>query len=99
MEELEEIGIVTREGSIVDATFVEVPRQRNNRDENKKIKSGETPENWNEKKLLHKDTDARWTKKNNETYYGYKDHIKIDKENYHRILRDGRKRTRQPMYG
>ena len=71
VEELEEIGIVTREGSIVDATFVEVPRQRNNRDENKKIKSGETPESWNEKKLLHKDTDARWTKKNNETYYGY----------------------------
>ena len=25
-----------------------------------------------------KDCDARWTKKNNETHYGYKSHIKAD---------------------
>jgi IS5 family transposase len=78
--ELETLGIVANEGSIIDATFVEAPRQRNTRDENKQIKDGEIPENWSDKKLSHKDTDARWAKKNNETFYGYKDHIKIDKD-------------------
>jgi len=80
VDELENLGIVTRAGSIIDATFVEVPRQRNSRDENEKIKNGETPEEWDDKKKSHKDTDARWTKKNNETFYGYKDHIKVDKD-------------------
>lgn len=80
VEELEELSIVTRKGTIIDATFVEVPRQRNSRDENKQIKDNEIPEDWDEKKLSHKDTDARWTKKNNETYYGYKDHLKVDKD-------------------
>jgi IS5 family transposase len=80
VRELESIGIVTRTGTIVDATFVEAPRQRNTRDENKRIKNGEIPEEWSEKKQSHKDTDARWTKKNNETHYGYKNHIKVDKD-------------------
>jgi IS5 family transposase len=80
VEELEELGIVTREGSIVDATFVEVPRQRNSREENEKIKDGKTPEDWTGKKRSHKDVDARWAKKNEELHYGYKDHIKIDKD-------------------
>jgi IS5 family transposase len=78
--ELAKLGIVTREGSLVDVTFVEVPRQRNSRDENKEIKNGGTPEEWSEKKRSHKDTDARWTKKNNEKHYGYKDHLKVDKD-------------------
>jgi IS5 family transposase len=80
VKELEDLGIITRKGTIVDATFVEAPRQRNTREENKKIKNGEIPEEWSEKKKSHKDTDARWTKKNDETYYGYKDHIKVDKD-------------------
>ena len=78
------MGVVKREGSLVDATFVDVPKQRNSRDENKKIKSGEVPEDWqtpeNVHKLAQKDTDARWTKKGNETHYGYKDHVKVDKD-------------------
>ena len=83
-EKLHTLGVVKREGSIVDATFVDVPRQRNSREENKKIKSGEVPEEWqareNASKLAQKDTDARWTKKGNETHYGYKDHAKVDKK-------------------
>ena len=77
---LAEKGIITHTGTIVDATFVDAPRQHNNRDENKQIKNGETPEEWknNPQKLAQKDTDARWTKKNNETHYGYKDHVKVD---------------------
>ena len=47
---------------------------------NQQIKNGETPENWENKphKLAQKDTDARWAKKNEETHYGYKDHVKVD---------------------
>lgn len=73
-------GLITHEGSIVDATFVEVPRQRNNRDENEMIKNGEVPPDWKEKphKLSQKDVDARWTKKNDQTYYGYKNHVTVD---------------------
>ncbi len=33
-------GIVAKEGSIVDASFVTVPKQRNKREENKKIHFG-----------------------------------------------------------
>jgi hypothetical protein len=47
----------------VDATFVDAPRQRNSRDENKTIKEGEIPTEWkkpeNVHKLEQKDTDAR----------------------------------------
>ena len=79
---LEQKGLITREGTIVDATFVEVPKQRNHREENQAIKAGQVPEEWqkpeNRHKLAQKDTDARWTKKNNQTYYGYKDHVKAD---------------------
>ncbi len=75
-------GIITHKGTIVDATFVDAPRQRNSRDENKLIKNGEIPEEWNKNphKMAQKDTDARWTKKNDETHYGYKDHTKVDSD-------------------
>lgn len=79
-KQLESQGIITHTGTIVDATFVDAPRQRNTREENKVIKNGEIPEEWEENthKMSQKDTDARWTKKNNETHYGYKDHVKVD---------------------
>lgn len=81
-EKLESEGLITHKGTIIDATFVDVPRQRNSREDNKKIKEGETPEEWkkpeNAAKLAQKDTDARWAKKNKETHFGYKDHVKCD---------------------
>ena len=68
-EKLEEERLITHKGTIIDATFVDVPRQRNSRDENKTIKNGNIPEDWkkpqNANKLVQKDTDARWAKKNN----------------------------------
>lgn len=73
-------GLIMNEGKMVDASFVEVPIQRNSREENKQIKAGTIPEEWKENpnKLSQKDTDARWTKKNGKSFYGYKDHIKAD---------------------
>ena len=77
---LEQKEMVINEGKMVDASFHEVPRQRNSREENQKIKEGGIPDSFKENpnKGAHKDTDARWTKKNNETFYGCKNHIKAD---------------------
>lgn len=82
LKKLEELNLVVHEGKIIDASFVEVPRQRNTREENKQIKQGEIPQGWIDKpnKLSQKDTDARWTKKNGMSYYGYKNHAKCDEK-------------------
>jgi IS5 family transposase len=79
---LDDQSIFANKGQIVDASFVEVPRQRNTREENKEIKAGITPEAWKDKphKLRQKDVDARWVKKNTLLFYGYKNHIKADLE-------------------
>ena len=77
---LEGKGLIMNEGKMIDASFTVAPRQRNNREENKLIKEGRGDELWNDNpnKKRHKDIDARWTKKNNETFYGYKNHAKVD---------------------
>jgi IS5 family transposase len=77
---LDGAGLFARKGQIVDATFVEIPRQRNSREDNAAIKRGEVPQGWEDKPkmLRQKDLDARWTKKNNEKHYGYKNHVKVD---------------------
>ena len=80
-EKLKNHGLLVSEGKIVDASFVEVPKQRNNADDNKHIKDNEcAPDSWkkNKNKLRQKDVDARWTKKRNENHFGYKNHIKVD---------------------
>jgi len=77
---LEQKELIFNEGQLIDASFTIAPRQRNTREENKKIKNGEGDDLWNDKpnKKKHKDIDAKWTKKNNETFYGYKNHAKVD---------------------
>ena len=78
--ELNRLGLIVNEGKIIDASFVEAPRQRNNREDNKKIKQGNAEDLWKEQpnKKRQKDIDARWTKKNFQNYYGYKNHAKVD---------------------
>ena len=79
---LDSLGLfVVNEGRIIDSTFVEVPRQRNIREENEKIKSGGGEELWKEEpqKKCQKDIEARWTRKRGEKFFGYKDHIKMDR--------------------
>ena len=57
-----------------------MPRQRNTRQENATIKGGGAPAAWAEQpaKQRQKDQDARWTKKNAEVHYGYKNHVKAE---------------------
>ncbi len=84
---LEENELIAHKGKIIDASFVEIPRQRNTRAENKHIKeTGTAPENWNDKpnKKRQKDIDGRWTKKNGQRHFGYKDHAKVD--NKHKFI-------------
>ena len=84
-EQLAAQGYVARAGQLIDATFVEVPKQRNSREENARIKEGQVPEAWDkpetQAKRRQKDTEARWTKKNDENHYGYKNHINADAGN------------------
>jgi transposase, IS5 family len=82
------LGVSMKSGQIIDATFVPVPIQRNSRSENGQIKQDNTPTEWTDtsqhtaaqskNKIAHKDLDARWTKKNHQSHYGYKGHINID---------------------
>jgi IS5 family transposase len=85
---LEQQGLHAKSGTIVDGSFVEVPKQRNSKEENEQIKAGEVPESIasNPHVLAQKDLDARWTKKNDVSYYGYKNHVLADDE--HKFIRD-----------
>jgi len=77
---LEDKNLIFNEGKLIDASFTIAPRQRNTREENDKIKKGDGADLWNDQpnKKRHKDIDARWTKKNGEKFYGYKNHTKVD---------------------
>ena len=81
-EMLDASGFAAKSGLIVDGSFVEVPRQRNTKEENEQIKKGEIPASFsaNPNVLSQKDCDARWTKKGDEVHYGYKDHALVDDE-------------------
>ena len=64
---LDDQSIFAKTGQIVNASFVEVPKQRNNRDENQQIKKGQTSDAWKAKlnKLCQTDRDAaRLVKRN-----------------------------------
>ena len=67
-KELELQGIIGHEGTMIDASFIEVPKQRNSKKENKLIKEGKTPKEWSDAKRHQKDTDARWKKKNHASF-------------------------------
>lgn len=79
---LREEGYQAQGGQIVDATLIPVPKQRNSKEEKQQLARGEIPESWQEKphRLSQKDIDARWTKKNGQSHFGYKNHISIDVE-------------------
>lgn len=84
---LDSMGLAAAKGTLIDASIVKVPIQRNTKDENEQVKNGVTPENWKEKpaKLSQKDTDARWVKKHGTSSFGYKIHINAD--NKHKLIR------------
>ena len=82
---LNEAGFRAEKGQIVDASIIKAPVQRNSRKENEQIKAGGQPEGWSEAKRRQKDVDARWTRKNSKSYFGYKNHIGVDVK--HKLIR------------
>lgn len=78
-------GYLPRGGQIIDGTMVKAPIQRNTKEENKKIKAGDIPENWSEPQKKQKDTDASWVKKNGVSTFGYKLSANVD--NKFKIIR------------
>lgn len=77
--QMTERHIIINAGSIVDATIVEVPKQRNTPEENASVKAAVIPEAWKDhpEQLRQKDTDARWVHKGGVSSFGYKNHIKV----------------------
>jgi len=94
-EMLEEQGIITHKGSIIDATFVTVPKRHTTKTDNEHLKAGEEledlPAKCTERQAkgeiknaenveAQMDMDARWAKKGDESFFGYKDHVKCDSD-------------------
>lgn len=78
---LKDNQMILQGGMIVDASFIEKPRQHFTKEEKEALDEGKTPESWknpsNKARIRQLDTDARWTKKNSQSYFGYKDHVKV----------------------
>jgi IS5 family transposase len=94
-ESILEKGYVTRNGSIVDATFAEAPKRGNTAGQREKVKSGGVPEEWADPKhpqrIMQRDMDATWTKKGGTAHFGYKDTVKADLDS--KIITDFRVTT------
>jgi hypothetical protein len=81
-EQLWSSGLMPKGGQIIDASLVNVPKNRNTRDENRQIKEGKIPGGWDDKPNIkrQKDEDVRWTETHGKSYNGHKNHINIDNE-------------------
>jgi IS5 family transposase len=79
---LKDHQMIVRAGVILDSSFIEMPHQHLSEEEKEAVDEGKTPEGWEkpetQAKVRQKDTDARWTKKYSRSYYGYKNHVKVD---------------------
>lgn len=72
-------GYLARCGQIVDTSLVQVPIQRNRREEAATVKECTLPLEWKAHKRAQKDFDAKWTKKHGKSHFGYKLHASVDK--------------------
>jgi IS5 family transposase len=82
-EELVKLNLIVNEGKIIDASFVEAPRQRNSKEENALIKKEGQPRSSGKKALenfAQKDVDARWTKRTIKPITGIRTTQKVDSE-------------------
>ena len=81
-EQLQAAHLSTNTGTIVDATFVDAPKPRINREEREELKKGNIPEEWkkpeNKNKLRPKETDGHFTRKGREFHLEFKNTVKVD---------------------
>lgn len=84
-EQLAARGYVAKSGQMIDATFIEVPRQSKTHEEIDQIKSDGTPADWrkpeSKARFRQEDVDSRWTRKNGERHYRFKNHVNVDQAN------------------
>jgi len=92
---LKDRGYLAMSGQIVDASIISAPRQRMTKEEKETIKQDRIPEEWkaHPSRLSQKDREARWVIKYSKAkakdgekamdlatpYFGYKNHISMDK--------------------
>ena len=69
------------EGTMSEASCVDVQRQRKIREEHEEIKEGTVPESFqkNENRMEQQEVPARWAKKGEDVHDGYKNHVKADR--------------------
>jgi IS5 family transposase len=84
-DQLAQAGLSAKGGQLIDATIVEVPKTRISQESREQVNNGETPAHWHAKRIAHTDTDARWTTKHKEWFYGYKGHVNVDQK--HKLIR------------
>ncbi len=78
---LVESGFTARSGQIIDASIIKAPKRRNiSKTDKELIKIKKIPRNWSENKKRQTDVNAGWTFKGDVPYFGYKNHINIDKK-------------------
>lgn len=84
---LRENGFEAQQGQIVDANIVKTRIRRDSKEVNEQIKDGdgENVKEWSKNTRRQKDIDARWTKKNGKSFFGYKDHEGVDVK--HKLIR------------
>ena len=78
LRQVERSGYIARGGQMLDASIIPAPTARIKKKEREQLENGETPESWSKAKAAQHDPDARWVKKNNKSYFGYKLHTNAD---------------------
>ena len=72
-------GYIARGGQMIDASIVPAPKQSIGKEEKEIVREGAMPIEWKPAKRRQKDIEARWTKKHNKSYFGYKLSANADK--------------------
>ncbi len=78
-QQLARHGYIARGGQMIDASIVQAPKQSLNKEEKAIVDEGAMPVQWKPAKRRQKDLDARWTKKHDKSYFGYKVSANADK--------------------
>lgn len=85
-EQLARAGFTPKKGTLVDGTIIPARRPHHTRKEQAQLKAGQLPPSLsaNPARLAQTDLDARFTKKHDETYFGYKNHTLVDAQ--HKLI-------------
>ncbi len=75
---LERLGVLVKEGTLVDATILEAPRGKKKKKKKEKEKEKDDKTGGTQDDADTRDPEASYTKKHGRTYHGYKAHIAAD---------------------